>query len=208
MTNIFLIPKDGTRSSRAIPIAIKLCPMKVLANPTWGVANKEIYVDIDKKLKNRLCKIFAELSRVIVRRNKIESSKPNSAISRALGDFQNVIFHYHQFLQIIRVERSSLSVLLEATKKILLALQTRLRIIRCSALINWNSGSILNWRNWKCSVLQNWDGNQNDLWPFSIRRTTAGLLKEIFSCHPLCSTAWWFHPRRSQSNGKVRIWSV
>ena len=102
MTNIFLIPKDGTRSSRAIPIAIQLCPMKVLSNPTWGVANKEIYVDIDKKLTNRLCKIFAELSRVIVRRNKIESSKPNSAISRALGrDFQNVIFHYHQFLQII-----------------------------------------------------------------------------------------------------------
>ena len=73
--------------------------MKVLADPTWGVANKEFYVDIDKKLTNRWCKLFAELNRLVVRTNKIESSKANWAISSALGEFLNLVFHYHGFLQ-------------------------------------------------------------------------------------------------------------
>ena len=82
-----------------VPIAIRLCPMKVLADPTWGVANKEFYVDIDKKLTNRWCKLFAELNRLVVRTNKIESSKANWAISSALGEFLNLVFHYHGSLQ-------------------------------------------------------------------------------------------------------------
>ena len=73
--------------------------MKVLADPTWGVDNKEFYVDIDKKLTNRWCKLFVELNRLVVRTNKIESSKANWAISSTLGEFLNVVFHYHGFLQ-------------------------------------------------------------------------------------------------------------
>ena len=98
MINISHFPKEDARSSKPIPIAIQLCPVEVLVNPTWGFHNTVKYRDLDEVLTERCCTIFAELDRVIVRTNKILSSKLNSAISDDLKTFRYEIIRYKSYI--------------------------------------------------------------------------------------------------------------
>ena len=104
MNNIFKIPEENADgNSRIAPMAIKLCPLKVLANPIWGVDNTVTYYDVDRELTESCCAIFAGLNRVIVRTKNILNSNELSklsAISDAMEEFLNLIFHYIESLQV------------------------------------------------------------------------------------------------------------
>ena len=95
MTSISHFPEGDARSNKAIPIAIQLCPVEVLVNPTWGIHNTVKYGDLDEVLTERCCTIFAELNRVVLRtQDAIISSELNSAIKDALSKFPHWISHY------------------------------------------------------------------------------------------------------------------
>ena len=92
-------------NSKAVPVAIQLCPLNVLMDPKCDL----VYPNVSTTLVNRCCTLLNRLKRVIRRAEIIYEANRESVISDSLAEFVGVVLTFHGSL-ITQLKKSVVAV--------------------------------------------------------------------------------------------------
>ena len=110
LQTLFTFTED-LRNSKAVPIAIQLCPLNAILAENDAMA-KLTYRDVDFSLVDRVSRLLSELNKVIISAEKIYEANITSFDSDSLPEFLGLVSKFQGFLksklkQSVMVARSS-----------------------------------------------------------------------------------------------------
>ena len=93
------ISKDGATDIdklKGVPIAIQLCPLRVLLPPSTIVPD---FRDVDAGRLNDCCRILADLTRIVIRAEKTYAAVTAEKTCKVVREFIQLVLNYQHFLQ-------------------------------------------------------------------------------------------------------------